>query len=301
MPATIRDYERMLRNYLLEPLGGRRLGTIGRGDVQTLVDQWLRDGASASAVRNRLMPLRVVYRLALQDGAVATSPCEHLRMPAVRSRRERVVDPAEARALLDALPLDVRAVYAAAIYAGLRRGELRGLRWDDVDLVAGVIRVRRSFDDKEGLVEPKTRAGSREAPMITVLRQVLTAWRAEGTGRGYVFPGRRPDTPFTPSNVYRKAKKAWHKAGLRGIVPHEGRHSAASLMIASGANALVVKAAVGHANIDTTFDTYGHLLAGDHAELRSRIDEYVGRRDGSRPRADDGSDGNDSEVPSAGR
>ena len=282
-PATVRDYERMLRNYLLPAIGTVRLGSVERGDVQALVDDWLRSGASASSVRNRLMPLRVIYRLALQDGEVATSPCEHLRLPAVRSRRDRVVGPTEARDLLAALPLDIRALYATATYAGLRRGELRALRWTDVDLAAAVIRVRRSADDKAGEQEPKTRAGRRDVPIIGALQGVLAEWRSTRRGSGLVFPGRTPEVPFTPSNVYRKARAAWRRAGLEGIVPHEGRHSAVTLMIAAGANALVVKTVVGHASIDTTYDLYGHLLAGEESSLRTLVDAFVRDDLGERP------------------
>ena len=96
------------------------------------------------------MPLRVIYRRAIDDGVVAVSPVERVRLPAVRGRRERIASREEAAALLEALPADVRVVYAIAFYAGLRLGELRALRWDDVDVTRGVIRVRASMDHLAG-------------------------------------------------------------------------------------------------------------------------------------------------------
>lgn len=70
------------------------------------------------------MPLRVIYRRAIEDGDVAVNPCDHLRLPAVRGKRDRIVSPEAAAALLAALEPRDRSLWALALYAGLRRGEL---------------------------------------------------------------------------------------------------------------------------------------------------------------------------------
>ena len=77
----------------------------------------------------------------------------------MRSKERRVVAPEMAEALLAALPAAHRPLWATAFYAGLRKGELIGLRWDDVDLAAGVLRVRHSWDPKEGDIDPKSAHG----------------------------------------------------------------------------------------------------------------------------------------------
>ena len=123
---------------------------------------------------NTVMPLRVIYRQALDDGLVGLSPVERLRLPAVRGRRDRIATPIEAAALLDTLPTHDKAIWATALYGGLRRGELMALRWEDVDLASGVIRVERSWDSKSKLiVEPKSRAGRRQVPIATALQDYL--------------------------------------------------------------------------------------------------------------------------------
>src|SRR5439155_22334112 len=97
--------------------------------------------------------------------------------------------PEEAQRLLAALPERDRPVWATALYAGLRRGELMALRWENVDLAAGVIRVERSYDDKGRVeIEPKSRAGKRTVPIVGALRDVLVAYRAShDRDRGLVF------------------------------------------------------------------------------------------------------------------
>jgi len=107
-------------------------------------------GRAPQTVRNAVFPLRAIYRRALARSEVHLSPTQGLALPAVRRRRDRVARPAEARALIAAAPQADRAVWATALYAGLRRGELQALRWSDVDLERGLIRVERSWDQKAG-------------------------------------------------------------------------------------------------------------------------------------------------------
>ena len=136
-PSVVREYERSLRLHVLPALGGARLSKIQRRDVQRLVDEMLAAGADPSTIRNALKPLQVIYRRAIEDGDLAINPCERLRLPAARGRRERIASPTEAAALIAALRVEDRALWGCAFYAGLRRGELRALRWDDIDLAAG--------------------------------------------------------------------------------------------------------------------------------------------------------------------
>jgi integrase len=152
------------------------------------------------------MPLRVIYRRAVEDGDVAVNPCTNLRLPAVRGRQERIASPDEGLQLLAALPDRDRPVWATALYAGLRRGELMALRWDDVDLAAGVIRVERSYDDKGRVeIEPKSRAGRRTIPIVGALRDILVEHKArQDCDNGLVF-GSSAETPFQPSNLWRRA------------------------------------------------------------------------------------------------
>jgi integrase len=157
------------------------------------------------------------------------------------------------------------------MYAGLRRGELLALRWEDIDLAEGVIRVRRSYDPKAGVyLEPKTRAGRRNVPIASVLRGLLIEHRlATGPSDGLVF-GTTADRPFTPSNATRRAATAWARANktrrklgrepLQPISLHECRHTFASLMIAANVNAKALSTYMGHASV--TIRPLRHLMPG---------------------------------------
>jgi integrase len=281
-PSALRGYEQAFRLRVVPDLGGLRLSEVTRNDVQDLVDRLVGDGADPSTIRNTLMPLRAVYRRALARGDVAVNPTTGIELPAVRGRRDRIASPEEAAKLLAAVPDGDRALWATAMYAGLRLGELLALDWSAVDLEAGVMRVERAWDPKAGIIEPKSRAGRRTVPIPTLLRGYLLEHklRQGHGGRGLAF-GRSPTRPFSPTAVQRRAATAWRKAGIDGITPHECRHTCASLMIAAGVNAKALSTYLGHASITITLDRYGHLMPGNEDQAACLLDAYLERSTGA--------------------
>lgn len=278
-PSSIRGYETSLRLRVLPNLGHVRLGDITRADLQALVDRMLVAGHDPSTIRNTLMPVRAIFRRALVRGEVAINPTLGLELPAVRGRRDRIASPAEASALLRALPTD-SALWAMAMYAGLRLGELLALQWSNVDMDRGIIRIRGSWDPKEGPIAPKSQAGVRDVPLAEVLRTYLAAHRlACASGEGLVF-GRTPVKPFLPRTATDRAKRVWMTAGLTSIGLHECRHTFASMMIAAGVNAKALSMYMGHASVTITFDRYGHLMPGNEAEAAQLLDGYLARAEG---------------------
>jgi integrase len=279
-PSAIRGYQAALEQRILPELGAAKLSDISRREVQDLADRLLAKELDPSTIRNAIMPLRVIYRRAVGRGEVAVNPCTGLELPAVRGRRDRIASPQEAAELIAALPEGDRALWATATYGGLRRGELMELRWEDVDLAAGLIRVERSYDPKEGqVVETKSRAGRRRVPIAAVLRDHLIEHKLRsGRGEGLVF-GRDGERTFGLSSLDRRATRVWAAGGLERIGLHECRHTFASLMIAAGVNAKALSTYMGHANIAITLDRYGHLMPGNEDEAAGLLDAYLARAD----------------------
>jgi integrase len=212
-PATRRSYEQAARKYLIPRLGSRRLSEVGRRDVQAFVDELRAAGLAPSTVHNKLDPLRVLYRRAIRRDELTVDPTAGLDLPSVGRGRDRIEAPDQARVLLAALPAAERAFWAIALFAGLRRGELRALRWSDVDFERNVVRVERAWDDYEGEQEPKSFAGRRRVPLAGLVRRELVAHKlATGrSGEALVF-GRTGSLPFVPTTVRAHAKKAWDAA-----------------------------------------------------------------------------------------
>ena len=209
-PSTIRSYELALRGGemgeggLMREFGSTRLSALNIEDVQAFVDRLLSAGAQPSTISNRVMPLRVICRW--RRAEVPLNPTLGLNLPAVRLTRNRIASPAEAELLVAALSARDRPLWATAMYAGLRRGELMALRWCDVDLASGVIEVPSAWDPKEHLiVAPKCAAGTRRVPIAMVLRGFLAplslAAAADADGLVFGTGGR----PFGVTSLYERA------------------------------------------------------------------------------------------------
>jgi integrase len=276
-PSAIRSYDTSLRLHVLPDLGGVRLSDVTRADVQDIADRMLATGADPSTIRNALMPLRAIYRRAVTRGDVAVNPTTGLELPAVRGRRDRFASPVEASTLVAALPLEDRALWSTAFYAGLRLGELQALRWEDVDLATGIIRVERSWDKKEGPIEPKSRAGRRSVPIPAALRDYLVEHKLRSAWRDGLVFGRSPREAFNEWTALSSADRTWKKAKLTRITLHECRHTFASLMIAAGVNAKALSTYLGHSSVTITYDRYGHLMPGNEEAAAELLDAYLKR------------------------
>lgn len=276
-PSTIRGYRRALHRRILPELGTMRLSEIERGHLQALIRKLRGEGLGDSTIRNALDPLRALYRVAAdEDEIVAVNPTRKLKLPKGKGRRDTILDRHEAVHYLDAIRAEDRALWATAFYAGLRRGELRALRVENIDLGRSEITVASTWDSVEGEVAPKSEAGLRTLPLLAILRDhldqhLLTTGRS---GRDLVF-GRTASDAFVPSSVGNRAKTDWKRAELDPVTLHDARHTFASLLIDVGANPKAIQEFMGHASIQMTFDVYGHLMPGKREEVRTLLDAYL--------------------------
>lgn len=275
-PSAIRSYEAALRLRVQPVLGRAKVSAVTRTDLQDFVDRLVASGTAPSTIGVTILPLRAIYKRAVARGEVAINPTTGLSMPAVRGGRDRIASPEECAKLLDALSEQDRPIWATAMYAGLRRGEIMALRVEDIDLGAGVIRVSRGWDTVEGVIATKS-GKERKVPIAGVLRAHLAAHLLTlGRRDGLVF-GVSEVSPFNPHRLSDRAATAWKRAKLEGITLHECRHTFASLMIAAGVNAKALSTYMGHANITITYDRYGHLMPGNEDEAAGMLDAYLAR------------------------
>jgi integrase len=177
-----------------------RLAEIQPRDVQQLVDRLVEDHCSAASIDAAIAPLRALYRRAVARGEAPHNPTLRIEKPAVRCKVRIVATPAQAGRMLAALDPADRPLWAIAFYAGLRRGELVALPWDDVDLATGVMHVRRGWDAVEGEIAPKSRQGavtcrSRPSCATTWSSTGWRAWRMAGCSTASARSARRLSGP----------------------------------------------------------------------------------------------------------
>jgi integrase len=253
-----------------------KLTDIRRYHVATFAADLTKAGRGAVTVRRILTLLGTIVASAVKDELISANPALGADKPALSDGPVKVWEPDEVRTfLMRCSQHRLGALFEIAVLTGLRRGELCGLRWSDVDLAAGKITVRRSRVTVRGRVleqaTTKTRAGLRTVPLSDAavgallswqLRQgeeteaAAEAWRTEG----HVFTmedGRALDPSYVTrlfSTLRRKGEE------LPPLSFHGLRHCAASLMLASGADIAVVSKLLGHASIAITADVYGHLV-----------------------------------------
>jgi len=284
-PSVIRQYQWAMNTYVLPDLGGHRLSELSHAHLLDLSDRLIGKGLSDSSVRNAIMPVRAVYRREQRRNHGLVNPTERLELPTGLGQRERAVGRDEAELLFSLIPVADRALWATAFYAGLRRSELQALKWSDVDLDRGRINVWRSWDPVVGFVAPKSKKGTRTVPVIDALREYLEELKL-ATGRDgddFVFGSTR-STPFTPSNIRRKAVAAWATENKRraeeGLAPvepiglHELRHSCVTFMKEAGLTLEEIGKLVGHSSTYMT-DRYLHLRDDHRDELTKKLDAYA--------------------------
>jgi integrase len=157
----------------------------------------------------------------------------------------------------------LEALYTLAVYCGLRQGELFGLQWDDLDLAAGELRVRRTISDSSGkleAVEPKTRGSRRVIVLPKPVLSALVAHRKKSHSPLWVFTDSEGNL-LRRSNLERRSFfPLLERAGLPRIRFHDLRHSAATMLLSMGVHPKVVAEMLGHARVTMTMDVYAHVL-----------------------------------------
>ena len=281
-PSVAHAYRVDIEGTVVPVFGDDLVGQVTPRDVQDLVDRLSASGLSPSTVRNRLKPLRVIYRRAVFDQLVQVSPVDAVQLPADRGRREQHVPAHVIAPMLEALDdVQLRAAWSLLLLAGLRVGEALGLRWADVDHTLGCLHVRQSWCNRSHqMTEPKTRGSSRAVPRPAALRRALAALAdARGPEPSHaviLHAAGQLDVPMSRNVIARHAVEAWQAAGLPIITPHAARHSWATMAVEAGMPLHDVARHLGHTSLQMVMQRYAHLQPGTLERSAGIIDRAAG-------------------------
>lgn len=288
----------VVRNHLSPRFGPLPLSRITLTDAQAFVAELQTAGRLAPAsVRKVGAILSKIMSEAARAGYIAGSPCRGLRLPPEGQREMVFITAEEVEGLADAMrPDHYRPLVFTAAYAGLRWGELAGLRIDRLDPLRRTIRVEEQLTEVSGAMRPgppKTAAGRRTVRLPRFLADMLGEHLSAGAVQrtGLVFPSVE-GTPMRSSNFRRRV---WLPALRRvGLVLrfHDLRHTAVAFAIAQGGHPKAIQERMGHSSINVTLDRYGHLfpaldeqIADGLETLRSTVSQTGRRRDEAGTRA----------------
>jgi integrase len=275
-PSTFESYERMIRNHIRPALGHRKLKALGPDHVQYFYQSKLDAGLAPGTVRLMHGILHKALDQAVKWGAVPRNVCKATTPPQPNPEEIRPLDAENAKRLLEAAYGNrLEALYVLAVTAGLRIGELLGLKWEDLDGDAGVLHVRRTKSKaKSGptFTAPKNGKGwsirlTRRA--VEALKVHKAAQNVERLGIGNLWEDHglvfctHGGKPLDFHNLRAASfKPLLKRAGLPDICFHDLRHTCATLLLSRGHHPKLVQELLGHASVALTLDRYSHVLPG---------------------------------------
>lgn len=255
-----------------DKLAGLRLDQIRPTHVEALVLRLRGKGLSDSTIRQVYTVLRAALDIAVRDGLLASNPTAKVKRPAVAPKEARYLSTDDVRRILNHLDgLRYRRAVLVMAATGMRRGEVAGLRWSDIDLAKGELTVSGIVVRVAGALSwtaPKTDRSRRRIPLpdglVTELKAHRKAQLAERlqagdqwTDTGAVFATEAGGW-LDPRNLLRTVEIAAGKAGIEDVGAHTLRHSAAVGWLESGVHIKAAADLLGHASISITGDLYGH-------------------------------------------
>jgi integrase len=273
--ATQIHYEYVINIHLLPAFGNVQLRLISRDSIQTLLANKLKN-LSWRTVKHIRTTLGTILGTAEVWGYIEDNPVRKTRLPRRGPRTERqVLSPEQLQLLLETLPEPSSSLVWLLVLTGLRIGELLALRWQDVDLSAGVLRVRRTLYEGH-FDEPKTRSSNRIVPLGPTGIAILTSRKPEATDTEALVFGSQKGTTLCRRHVSNRQLAPICKAlGLPRISWHCLRHCNATLLDSVGTPLGTVQALLGHSSPEITREIYLHSLPADARDAVERVEALL--------------------------
>jgi len=291
-PRTFRSYSQIVRDHLVPALRSTPLTKVAPQQLQRLYAQLQEHGRSPKTVRNVHGVVHQALAQAHSWHLVAANVADLVKPPPQRRPEMKALTAEQARQVLEAARGDdLEALWILALTAGLRQGELLALKWPDVDLDRGSLRVVASLvrilGKESVLAEPKSRRSRRQVELSASAVDALRRHKAKAiasaleAGRpydkqGFVF-ARIDGRPRAGTATWKHWRRLLKLAGVPAMPFHSARHSAASLLLSRGVHPKIVSEMLGHSTVAITLDVYSHVTPAMHREAARVMDELLGQ------------------------
>ena len=289
-PRTLKGYHSIIRSHLKKNFGSVKVKHLTASQVQEYYAMCIRAGLSAHTVTHIHRLLSHTLKQAVRWNMLQRNVLEDVTPPSRKRPEIRILTNEEIDILLDeAKGADCFLPIHLGFFTGMRRSEILGLQFRDVNLEARILRVTRTMVDITGdqahIDEPKSRQSKRTITLREVTVDLLRshyrthAARMKDLGKRLTGPTqlclRADGGVLTPDALSKAFRKTADRCGFEGVRFHDLRHTHASLLLAAGVPIHVVQARLGHASIQTTIDVYGHLMPDADALATHRLEHFV--------------------------
>ncbi len=281
----------LLYNHIIPILGKVRMQQVTPEKIEmfyALLQQ--EKDLKASTIKMIHSALHKAFDHAVRRNILFRNPCDLVTKPRIEKFDIQPLDEEQARRLVEAVHGDLllEGLITVTVTLGLRRGEVTGLKWEDVDFANKCLYIRRSAGRiaKHGIVEkePKTKSGLRKIMLpnflIDVLKEHQQRQQEQKTKKGAAWKGcsyvfcNSVGNFYHEGNLEKRYKRLLEGAGLPAIRFHDLRHSAATILISMGVNPKVVQELLGHSSIMTTLNTYAHVLPSMQQDAVQKLDNF---------------------------
>jgi integrase len=291
---TLAAYAMYVDRYLVPGLGKVKVGRLTAREVRVYLDSLRRRGAGVRTVRYVHATLRAALEDAMREELLDKNVAKLVRPPTMPKTERVPLTVEEIRTLFKSTRDDrLHAMFVVLALLGLRRSELLGLRWEDVDLVGGTMQIRRGLhriDGKLRVMETKTARSRRTIPLPGMVMRSLQVHLGKQERERLGLAERWPDmgfvfttpigTPIDPDNCSKTVRAAMKAAGVRVVRMHDFRHGCVSVLLGLGVPPRTVMEIAGHSALEMTMNVYAHVTLDDKREALERLDELF-REDAS--------------------
>jgi integrase len=284
-PQTAQVYQGYMKNRIIPILGNTQLSKLTPVLLQNYVNDLIEKGLASGTIKKLYNILKNALDHAVNMELLPSNPIVKIQLQKVTKKEMKVWQVNEIEQFLHvAVAHRFYAAFYLAIATGMRRGEILGLRWKDVDLEKNTLYVRQTLsgDGKFFLYGAKTAAGvrsitlSNDTTQMLKSQKLLLAKEKLVCGPGYVDHDlvicTSKGTPVVPNNLKKTFQRLIKEADVPLIRLHDLRHTHATMLLSQGTPAKVISERLGHSNIKTTLDIYSHVLPNMQQEAANQID-----------------------------
>ena len=293
--ATTRlKYENDIYKHIIPGIGKIPLAALKKSDLEKFYAEQMKSGnldrngvgdkkLSGAVIRSMHTRIKCALDQALKEGLVNRNEAIGCKLPPKKNKEIEVLSHEEiARLLIQAKEEGFYELILLGLATGMRRGELLGLKWDDINFTTGELSIRREYTTLGSdyiISTPKTKSSNRMILLPPEMLELLAELKTR-TDSEWIFPSPvYPDEPRNPSAVYHRFQKILERANCKRVRFHDLRHTFATMALENGMDIKTLSAMIGHVSAETTLNIYSHITDTMQQQAAARIDREIAGAD----------------------